>query len=68
MEASKFYELERLLEEFEHYIEPMKNEDDMVQVGRTLKIVEREISDIETITHDKRVEEAEQAERSYLEE
>lgn len=45
MEASKFYELERLLEEFQHYME--FNQDKMIQVGRTLEILKQEISDYE---------------------
>lgn len=45
MEASKFYELERLLEEFQHYME--FDQDKMVQVARTIEILKKEIDDYE---------------------
>lgn len=45
MEAHKFYELERLLEEFQNYME--FNQDKMVQVARTLEVVKKEIFDYE---------------------
>ena len=45
MEASKFYELERLLGEFQNHME--YNQDKMIQVGRTLEILKQEISDYE---------------------
>lgn len=46
MEAHKFYELEKLLKEFETFI---GNVDEMkaIEVGRALEILQKEIADYE---------------------
>lgn len=45
MEAHKFYELEKLLVEFQHYME--FDQDKMVQVGRIIEMLNEEITDYE---------------------